>query len=156
MVRALLQFLEANMIPKTKCCLMRIMIMLKINLTKEAEHWLQSMDASIKQRHWPTAETIRKISTLKCEVVAVGDHDSAFLDPCLKWRISYTLWVRELVWSFQDVQLYCYVFLKIFLKRKLKYKSEDITSFHVKMLYFGNQFILLVKCWKGKQIFSHF
>ena len=106
------------------------------NLTEEGEHWLQSMDASTKQRHWPTAETIRKISTLKCEVVAVGDHDSAFLDPCLKWRISYTLWERELIWSFQDVQIYCYVFLKIFLKRKLKYKSEDITSFHVKNVVF--------------------
>ena len=106
------------------------------NMTREGEHWLRIMDASTKERFWPSAKTVKKISTLKCEVVAVGGQDPHFPDSFLKWRISYTLWERELVWSFLDVQCHCYVFLKIFLKRKLKHISDDITSFHMKNVVF--------------------
>ena len=106
------------------------------NLTKEGEHWLHIMDATTKENFWPSVKTVKKISKLKCNVVAVGRHDPDFSDSSLKWRISYTLWERELIWSFCDVQLHCYVFLKLFLKKKLKYISKDITSLHMKNVVF--------------------
>ena len=101
-------------------------------MTKEGKRWLQIMDASTKERHWPLAKTIKKIKTLKCEVVAVGGNHHISPDSSLKWRISYSLWERELIWSFQEVQFYCLVLLKIFLKRKLKSISEDKTTYHMK------------------------
>ena len=106
------------------------------NLTKEGEHWLHIMDATKKENFWPSVKTVKKIRTLSCEVVAVGGPDPDFSDSSLKWRISYTLWERELIWSFRDVQSHCYVFLKLFLKKRLKLISKDITSFHMKNVVF--------------------
>nr|XP_022294838.1 uncharacterized protein LOC111104953 [Crassostrea virginica] len=106
------------------------------NLTIEGEHWLHLMNASEKERVWPSAKTVKKISTLSCEVVAVGGPDPDSPDSVLKWRISYTLWERELIWSFWDVQFHCFMFLKFFLKRRLKFISEDLTTYHMKTVVF--------------------
>ena len=54
----------------------------------------------------------------------------------MKWKISYLLCEQELIWSFQDVKSYCLVLLKIFLKWKLKFISEDITTYHIKNIVF--------------------
>ena len=99
-------------------------------ITKEGEQWLQTM----KERtgFWPPIEIIEKIEALKCHVVAVGDNDDKISDSHLKWRISYTLWERELIWSFNDVQLHCLIILKVLLAKKMKMISEDVSSFHMK------------------------
>ena len=99
-------------------------------ITKEGEQWLQTMKE--RTELWPPIEIIEKIEALKCHVVAVGDNDDKISDSHLKWRISYTLWERELIWSFNDVQLHCLIILKVLLAKKMKMINKDISSFHMK------------------------
>lgn len=104
------------------------------NTTKEGGYWLEKMNAAQMRGHWPTKETMEKIREMKCHVVAVGCHNKSASH--LEWRISYTLWERELIWSFRDVQLHCLIILKLLRKYILKKISSDITSFHLKNIVF--------------------
>lgn len=95
---------------------------------------------------WPSSKTIKRIENQKCHVVAVGGPDKKIPNFSLKWRISYTLWERELVWSFKETQFFCFVYLKHLNKTKLRRNQnnegneeenrKDVSSFHLKNLLF--------------------
>lgn len=106
------------------------------SITDEGNHWLDIMDASEMERIWPSPLIIEKIKTLKCHVVAVGGPDQCFPDSSLNMRCSYTLWEKELVSSFHDVQFFCFLYLKMLNRKKLKKISKDVSSFHIKNVVF--------------------
>lgn len=97
----------------------------------EGEEWLRNRENFI----WPSVNTIERIKMLDCHVVAVGDKTSQYSS--LEWRISYLLWERELVWSFNDVQLQCFVLLKSLLKTFIHpIVPEKLSSYHMKTIVF--------------------
>lgn len=109
----------------------------------EGEQWLRS------RRHfnWPSMKTLEKIRTLDCHVVAVGDKISQHSS--LEWRISYLLWERELVWSFNDTQLQCFVLLKSLLIKFIDpIVSEKLSSYHMKTVVFWESETIDDNCWR--------
>lgn len=106
------------------------------NIPIEGRDFLDIMEKSKMNRHWPSPETIDKLKLLKCHVVATGGPYKNDPDYSLKWRISYTLWERELVWSFANGQTMCYLYLKELKQSRLKEICNDITSFHLKNVVF--------------------
>lgn len=105
----------------------------------EGEKWL----ADRVNFCWPSLETVEKLKALDCYVVAVGDKTSKHSS--VEWRVSFMLWEREMVWSFNDVQLQCYVLLKALLKDQviedLKKNNdpdviEELSSYHMKNIVF--------------------
>lgn len=97
----------------------------------EGEEWLRERENFI----WPSMNTLERIKMLDCHVVAVGDKTSQHSS--IEWRISYLLWERELVWSFNDVQLHCFVLLKSLLKKFIHpIVPEELSSYHMKTVVF--------------------
>ncbi|XP_056015716.1 uncharacterized protein LOC130053121 isoform X2 [Ostrea edulis] len=95
---------------------------------------------------WPSQKIVQKIMSLKCHVVAVGDKMSQHSS--LEWRISYLLWERELVWSFNDIQLQCYVLLKALLKKYIDPVAPDeLSSYHMKTIVFWESEDTEENCW---------
>lgn len=92
-------------------------------------------------------KTLEKIRTLDCHVVAVGDKISQHSS--LEWRISYLLWERELVWSFNDTQLQCFVLLKSLLIKFIDpIVSEKLSSYHMKTVVFWESETIDDNCWR--------
>ena len=106
------------------------------SITDEGNQWLDKMDASEMERIWPSPLIIGKIKKLKCHVVAVGGPDQCSPDSSLNMRCSYTLWEKELVSSFHDVQFFCFLYLKMLKGKELKKISKDVSSFHIKNIVF--------------------
>lgn len=106
------------------------------NIPEEGRQWLQRMGIHEVHRHWPLLKTIRKLQSLKCHVVATGGPDKHDPNHDLQWRISYTLWERELVWDFTHNQTLCYKLLKKIKKSEFEKITKDINSYHLKNLVF--------------------
>ena len=106
------------------------------SITDEGKQWLEIMDVSEMERLWPSPLTIEKIKKLKCHVVAVGGPDRCSPDSSFNMRFSYTLWEKELVSSFYDAQFFCFLYLKMLNRKKLKEISQDVSSFHIKNIVF--------------------
>ena len=88
-----------------------------------------------RRHNWPSPELIAKISRLDCHAVAVGDPTSSVRSQ--EWRLSYLMGERELVWSFNDVQIQTYVILKSLRKKHLEPLAADqISSYHLKTIMF--------------------
>ena len=88
-----------------------------------------------RQHNWPVPELVTKISQQDCHVVAVGDPTSPFRSQ--EWRISFLLGEREIVWSFNDVQIQTYIILKSLLKKYLEPLAPDqLSSYHLKTIMF--------------------
>ncbi|VDH90476.1 Hypothetical predicted protein [Mytilus galloprovincialis] len=84
---------------------------------------------------WPPKHLIDKARDLPVHVVPVGDPTS---DECqLQWRFSFSYVERELVWSFNESQLYTFVLLKTIFKAFLEPVTKDILStYHLKTIIF--------------------
>lgn len=106
------------------------------SMAKEGKDWLKRMDSSKYIRNWPSVHTIEKIRTLKCAVVAIGIPGDKSSDSLLTWRISYTLWERELMWSLQDVHRSCFLILKFFCQTFFRKITDEVTSYHLKNIVF--------------------
>lgn len=105
-------------------------------ITKEGNQWLDMMDSSNMERLWPSPLVIEKIKKLNCHVVSVGGSDQHVPGYSLNWRLSYTLWERELVFSFHDAQFFCFLYMKILNRKKLNEICHDVSSFHIKNVVF--------------------
>lgn len=109
----------------------------------EGEKWLRSRG----HFSWPSIKTLEKIRALDCHVVSVGDKISQHSS--LEWRISYLLWERELVWSFNDTQLQCFVLLKSLLIKVIDpIVSEKLSSYHMKTVVFWESETVDDNCWR--------
>ncbi|XP_061195713.1 uncharacterized protein LOC133203932 isoform X2 [Saccostrea echinata] len=100
---------------------------------------------------WPSKKVVEKIKSLTCHIVAVGDKMSEHSD--VEWRISYLLWERELVWSFNDIQLQCYVLLKVLLKKYIDpVAPEELSSYHMKTIVFWESENIIDNFWHPKYL----
>lgn len=88
-----------------------------------------------RRKGWPSQCIIDKIASLPVHVVPVGDPTSNFSST--QWRFSFNFAERELFWSFNDIQVQCYVLLKVIFKGKLKHFSADrLSGYQMKNLMF--------------------
>ncbi|XP_063435890.1 uncharacterized protein LOC134716811 [Mytilus trossulus] len=93
----------------------------------EAKEWFRR-----KRLHdWPKTEIIDTIKMQSCHAVPVGDRISSNFSR--EWRISFLLQERELVWSFNDTQLHCYILMKKILKKYIEPTiSDELSSYQLK------------------------
>ncbi|KAL3837356.1 hypothetical protein ACJMK2_022720 [Sinanodonta woodiana] len=97
----------------------------------EAEEWLERK----REKSWPCAQLIEAIRIMPCYILPVGDPKSK--TQYLEWRFAFVPAERELVWSFNDCQIQCYIILKL-LKRKYitAIASDELSSFCLKTIVF--------------------
>ncbi|KAL3837358.1 hypothetical protein ACJMK2_022722 [Sinanodonta woodiana] len=97
----------------------------------EAEEWFERK----REKSWPSAQLIEAIRIMPCYILPVGDPNSK--NEHLEWRFAFVPAERELVWSFNDCQIQCYIILK-FLKRKYinAIASDELSSFCLKTIVF--------------------
>lgn len=97
----------------------------------DAQKWITR-----KRNHdWPPKNIIEKISKMKCHAVPVGNKGSNNFS--LEWRTSFLLGERELIWSFNDTQVQCYVLLKQLFKKHISAIAPDqLSSYHIKTVMF--------------------
>ena len=97
----------------------------------DAEEWF----ARSRQNGWPSGEILDKIRKLDCHVVATGNPPSPSRN--VEWRISFMLTERELVRSFNEMQLKCFSLLKTILRSKISPSFPDhLSSYHMKTTLF--------------------
>ncbi|XP_062615585.1 uncharacterized protein LOC134277285 isoform X2 [Saccostrea cucullata] len=115
--------------------------------TSEGKDWLRDRE----NFKWPSKKVVAKIKSLSCHAVAVGDKMSKHSD--VEWRISYLLWERELVWSFNDIQLQGYVLLKVLLNKYIDpVAPEELSSYHMKTIVFWESENTIDNCWHPKYL----
>ncbi|XP_052234581.1 uncharacterized protein LOC127847058 isoform X5 [Dreissena polymorpha] len=97
----------------------------------EIQHWIERC----RGRHWPPAQLLEAARVAPSFLVPVGHHDSDFKRE--EWRLSPNLIERMLMFSFNMIQIKCYIVLKL-IKQSLfkKMVGEFITSFHCKTVMF--------------------
>ncbi|XP_062615575.1 uncharacterized protein LOC134277277 [Saccostrea cucullata] len=119
------------------------------NLPEEGVEWLNERE----NYRWPSREIVERIKSLKCHVVSVGEKGSKCYS--MEWRTSYLLWERELVWSFNDVQLQAYVLLKLLLKKYINTIAPNfLSSFHMKTVVFWESENTENNCWNARHLIS--
>ena len=97
----------------------------------DTEEWF----ARPRQNGWPSGEILEKIRKLDCHVVATGNPLSPSRN--VEWRISFMLAERELVRSFNEMQLKCFSLLKTILHSKISPSFPDhLSSYHMKTTLF--------------------
>ena len=88
----------------------------------------------LKPHNWPSNKIIWNIQSQGCDVAHVGHHDSKNND--IQWRISFP-GEQSLRLNFTDVQILCYVLIKIIQRENLNTsQSEVLSSFHIKHVMF--------------------
>ncbi|VDI42384.1 Hypothetical predicted protein, partial [Mytilus galloprovincialis] len=86
-------------------------------------------------KDWPLQCIINKIASLPVHVVPVGDPRSSYSST--QWRFSFNYAERELFWTFNDIQIQCYVLLKSVFKGKLKpFSPDNLRGYQMKNLIF--------------------
>ncbi|CAC5377012.1 unnamed protein product [Mytilus coruscus] len=104
-----------------------------------------------KRHDWPKTEVQDIIKKQSCHVVPVGDRISSFYS--LQWRISFILQERELVWSFNDTQLQCYVLMKKMMKKYVEPTVPDeLSSYHLKTILFWQSEEVGISIWKSENL----
>ena len=87
-----------------------------------------------KPNNWPFNSMVEHIKNHGCDVVPVGHHDSQNKD--IQWRISFP-GERSLLLDLTEVQILCYVLIKIILKENLNTSQREVvSSFHIKHAMF--------------------
>ena len=87
---------------------------------------------------WPTSDVISSIVDFGCHLVPVGHPKSE--TKLLEWRLSFSIAERNLVWSFNHIQMQCYAVLKVILKQFIKLKcnpqNQVLCSYFIKTFLF--------------------
>lgn len=96
-----------------------------------AEEWFTRK----RTKGWPSESFIAQVRSMPCFVLPVGDPESTTSD--LEWRYAFVPAERELVWTFNDCQIQCYLVLKAIKSQYLKsIAKDDLSSFHLKTIVF--------------------
>ena len=104
-----------------------------------------------RKHDWPSEDLINKIQKKDCHVVPVGNPMSEH--PSLEWRFSFILAERQLIWSFNDTQIQCYVILKSLIKKYIHPTVPDeVTSYHLKTIVFWQSENLGITAWREDQL----
>lgn len=109
----------------------------KVPYTKYSQWPKQANEWIVRQRNflWPSHQQITNAVNGGCFLVPVGKPGSPTEN--IEWRISFSLLERDLVWSWNDTQVKCYVFLKLIMKDVVnEFASEVLSSYHLKTLMF--------------------
>ncbi|KAH3748700.1 hypothetical protein DPMN_183150 [Dreissena polymorpha] len=97
----------------------------------EIQHWIERC----RGRHWPPAQLLEAARVAPSFLVPAGHHDSDYKRE--EWRLSPNLIERMLMFSFNMIQIKCYIVLKLIKQSLLKKMVGDfITSFHCKTVMF--------------------
>ena len=100
---------------------------------------------------WPCENIINRFRKEHCHVVAVGDPMSG--DPSLEWRFSFLLAEKQLIWSFNDTQIHCYVIMKLLIQKSINpIVPDEITSYHLKTIVLWLSENLGISAWREGQL----
>ena len=92
--------------------------------------WPNSANSFIirdKPNKWPSKGMLENIKSQGYDVAAVGHHDSQNND--IQWRISFP-GEESLLLDLTDVQVLCYVLIKIILRENLNTSQREVVSSH--------------------------
>ena len=99
--------------------------------------WPKSANSFITRRkpnNWPSNSILENIQSKGCDIAPVGHRDSENND--IQWRISFP-GEQSLLLDFTEVQILCYVLIKIILKENLNTSQREVvSSFHIKHVMF--------------------
>ena len=116
----------------------------------DASEWIERPRPS----GWPTPRDVSSIVNFGCHLVAIGHPQSD--TKSLEWRISFSIAERTLVWSFNHVQLQCYVLMKIILKEFIKVKcspqNQVLCSYFIKTFLFWKYEIKDLSFWQENNL----
>lgn len=97
----------------------------------QAREWL----ARKRTYGWPSPKLRKEAENEGCHLVPIGFPGSPTED--MEWRISFSLIERDLIWTWNNTQLKCYVLLKLVLKHGINPLIPDILcTYHMKTLMF--------------------
>ena len=104
----------------------------------QSDAWPQVATEWLSRRReygWPSSDLLQKVKTYGFIVVQAFHPESD--EKHLQWRISFSRQERCFVVNFNDVQMKCYVFLKV-IKNKINKEigEETLTSYHCKTCMF--------------------
>ncbi|XP_060574446.1 uncharacterized protein LOC132732101 [Ruditapes philippinarum] len=99
---------------------------------EEAKIW----KARKRSNNWPSISLLNRLEKeIPCYVAPIGNKRSPEFD--LEWRLSFVELERELIWSLNDTQFKCYIFLKLLKNLLSEHRIlENITSYHLKNVLF--------------------
>ncbi|XP_060587243.1 uncharacterized protein LOC132742786 [Ruditapes philippinarum] len=99
---------------------------------KCAHEWLNRS----RKYQWPSKEFLQSLQDkCKCYVVPTGDDSSPIAD--IQWRLSFVTIERELVWQMNDIQLKCFIILKILMKNDTPaLPNNTLKTYHLKNAMF--------------------
>ncbi|KAL3837357.1 hypothetical protein ACJMK2_022721 [Sinanodonta woodiana] len=102
-----------------------------VNWPLDAEEWIERK----REKSWPSEEMVEAIRTMPCFILPVGDPESTTKH--LEWRFAFVPAERELIWSFNDSQIQCYILLKCLKKKYLNHIVRDeLSTFCLKTIVF--------------------
>ncbi|XP_060574447.1 uncharacterized protein LOC132732102 [Ruditapes philippinarum] len=115
---------------------------------EEAKIW----KARKRSNNWPSCCLLNRLEKeIPCYVAPIGNKRSPDFD--LEWRLSFVELERELIWSLNDTQFKCYIYLKLL---KAKFNTErilkEVTSYHLKNILFWLCEKLAEKEWSPRNI----
>ncbi|XP_052257105.1 uncharacterized protein LOC127862152 [Dreissena polymorpha] len=97
----------------------------------EIQHWINRC----RGRNWPSAQLLNAARVTSCFLVPAGHPDSEYKRE--EWRLSPNLIERMLMFSFNMIQIKCYIFLKLMKKTLFtQIVGDSITSYHCKTIMF--------------------
>ncbi|XP_052227075.1 uncharacterized protein LOC127841948 isoform X2 [Dreissena polymorpha] len=97
----------------------------------EIQHWIDRC----RGRYWPSTQLLDAASAAPCFMVPAGHPDSDYRRE--EWRLSPNLIERMLMFSFNIIQIKCYIVLKLIKKYVFsKIVDDSFTSFHCKTIMF--------------------
>ena len=116
----------------------------------EAEEWIHRS----RNFDWPTASVISSIIEFGCHLVPIGHPLSDM--KLMEWRISFSMAERELVWSFNHVQMQCYAIMKVLLKEFIKVKcspqNQVLCSYFIKTFLFWRYEATELNFWHAENL----
>jgi hypothetical protein len=84
--------------------------------------------------NWPSNSLLENNQSQACDVVPIGHHDSQ--NNGIQWRISFP-GEHSLLLDFTDVQVLCYILIKIIVRESLNTsQGEVVSSFQIKHVIF--------------------
>lgn len=115
----------------------------------QANEWLTRE----RNFQFPSTQQIKEAAAEGCLLAPIGFPGSPNED--IEWRISFSVIERDLLWLWNNIQLKCYVFMKLILKRLVEAAVPNIIcSYHLKTFMFWQIEVSDSEMWKPENFSS--
>ena len=127
---------QAEIKSKGPAMKLRVMPFFEADITPciPCSEWPPMSDWASRPRYWPSVDDAQRIMSLGCHLVAKpapGDKEET------SWRFSFSLAEVELSKLVPDTARKCFLALKIILKDHLQPVVPEISSYHMKTIFFN-------------------